>query len=192
MSDQGRLIKVIDFPAEGFAGESMWVEIVDGDENDGVGLLRNSPCFSDLKFGDSVRYAGGTDETKPRFAGRNVVIDEGFQKWSWKELPYHNYAYLEGPGYYVSGVNDLDERPDADKDIMRLIAAAPELLAAVKYMAARLRVARQKCPNDKLTPAGWSGPLADALDTANDAIVKAETGVVTNRKYLASGEIDRK
>ena len=62
-------IKVIDFPHDCFAGESMWVEVVVGDELSGAGILRNHPTGSDLKYGNVVCYDGGTEETKPRYTG---------------------------------------------------------------------------------------------------------------------------
>ena len=61
------LVKVVEFPGDGIGGESMWVEVLEGDENDGTGLLRNNPVFSDLKFGDRVKFSGGTDNEKPRY-----------------------------------------------------------------------------------------------------------------------------
>ncbi len=60
-------IKVIDFPHYQFAGESMWVVLVDGDDNNGTGTIANEPTGSDLKFGDLIRFAGGTDTIKPSF-----------------------------------------------------------------------------------------------------------------------------
>ena len=61
------LIKVVNFPGGEFAGESMWVEVVDGDENDGRGILRNDAVCSDLKYGDEVAYGGGNDDYKPEY-----------------------------------------------------------------------------------------------------------------------------
>lgn len=70
VEDDGRtLLKVINFPAKEFAGESMWVEVVHGDDFVGVGLLSNHPTFSDLKYGDIVKYDNGTDEIKPSYSG---------------------------------------------------------------------------------------------------------------------------
>jgi hypothetical protein len=70
IDDDGRtLLKVIDFPAEGFAGESMWVEFIHGNDYEGVGLLSNHPAFSELKYGDVVKYSDGTDEIKPSYSG---------------------------------------------------------------------------------------------------------------------------
>ena len=63
------LVKVIGFPAPDgdVAGESMWVERTSGTDNDGTGTLRNSPMFSDLCFGDLIRYGNGTDAEKPEY-----------------------------------------------------------------------------------------------------------------------------
>ena len=63
-------IKVSDFPHDHFAGESMWVEVSEGDELQGVGYLRNHPTGSSLEFGDIIRYGGGTEELKPVFLGK--------------------------------------------------------------------------------------------------------------------------
>lgn len=70
--DGSVLLKVVDFPAEfvGMAGESVWVERVSGDDYQGTGTLRNDPIGSDLKYGDLIFYAGGTEETKPSYQGR--------------------------------------------------------------------------------------------------------------------------
>jgi len=69
--DGNTLVKVISFPAgnSGFAGESMWVEVVDGNENSGSGYLRNTPAFCDIEYGALVRFDGGTDDIKPHFTG---------------------------------------------------------------------------------------------------------------------------
>jgi len=66
------LLKIVDFPCDygDFGGESMWVQVVKGDDNDGIGFLRNEPSFSSLRFGDFIAYAGGTDETKASYDGR--------------------------------------------------------------------------------------------------------------------------
>lgn len=66
-ADGTKLIKVVNFPGGEFAGESMWVEIVDGDENDGRGILRNDAVCSDLKYGDEVAYGGGDDVYRPKY-----------------------------------------------------------------------------------------------------------------------------
>ncbi len=52
-------------------GESMWVEIVAGNDNKGTGILRNTPAFCDVvKFGDMVQYHKGSKYDKPQYAGR--------------------------------------------------------------------------------------------------------------------------
>lgn len=63
------LVKVIGFPAPDgeVAGESMWVEIINGTDNDGTGTLRNSPVFSGLCFGDLIRFGHGNDTEKPKY-----------------------------------------------------------------------------------------------------------------------------
>jgi hypothetical protein len=69
------LVKVIGFPAPDgeVAGESMWVQVVSGTDNDGTGTLRNGPVFSDLCFGDLIRYGNGTDTVKPEYLETVVV-----------------------------------------------------------------------------------------------------------------------
>lgn len=49
------------------AGERVWVEIAQGDRNDGVGHLRNDPAGGWARAGDLVRYAGGTADAWPGF-----------------------------------------------------------------------------------------------------------------------------
>lgn len=67
-------IKVIDFPVpEGspVGGESMWVIVVEGTDNDGIGTLDNEPVFcTEVKHGDRIRYGGGTDDKKPKYMGK--------------------------------------------------------------------------------------------------------------------------
>jgi hypothetical protein len=64
-------VKVISFPVpkgSPVSGESMWVKVEEGDENEGVGVLDNDPvCCVVVKCGGRVRYGGGTDRTKARF-----------------------------------------------------------------------------------------------------------------------------
>ena len=76
--DDGRVqVKVVDFPEH----ESMWVEVVFGDENDGIGKIRNFP-FSHLNYGDLVEYSGGTDDKKPQYKclhRKNSSTPEGVQ-----------------------------------------------------------------------------------------------------------------
>lgn len=66
-------IKVVNFPVpkgSPVAGESMWVKKTSGTDNFGQGTLENVPAFcEEVSFGDLVKYEGGTDEEKPRFAG---------------------------------------------------------------------------------------------------------------------------
>ena len=60
------LLKVINFLVPencGFAGESMWVEVIKGNDNEGIGRLNNIPYVcEDVKVNDIVIYEGGTDE----------------------------------------------------------------------------------------------------------------------------------
>ena len=63
-------VKVITFPVtdgSGYAGESMWVKLTEGNEFDGVGILDNEPAHSDIKCGSLIRFAGGNTHYKPRF-----------------------------------------------------------------------------------------------------------------------------
>jgi hypothetical protein len=51
-----------------YGAESMWVRIIRGDENAGIGTIDNDPQFFDLAdFGDIIEYSGGTDKLKPEF-----------------------------------------------------------------------------------------------------------------------------
>ena len=67
-------IKVVGFPVPDdcpFAGESMWVRKISGDENEGVGELSNVPAFcTEVEAGDTVKYGGGDDQTRPHYLGR--------------------------------------------------------------------------------------------------------------------------
>jgi len=69
--DDGRIfVKVINFPVtddSGYAGESMWVILTEGDEFNGVGTLNNQPRHSSIELGSYIRFAGGTETTEPRF-----------------------------------------------------------------------------------------------------------------------------
>ena len=69
------LVKVIGFPTSDseITGESMWVQVVSGTDNDGTGTLRNGPMLSDLCFGDLIRYGNGTDAEKPEYLETVVV-----------------------------------------------------------------------------------------------------------------------
>ena len=63
-------IKVIDFPASKKVtrlGESMWVKITQGDENDGYGTIENVPMCSSLCVGDRIQYGRGNHINKPQF-----------------------------------------------------------------------------------------------------------------------------
>lgn len=65
-------VKVVGFPLPdgcGFRSESMWVMVIDGDENDGLGVLDSEPLGDELKQGDLIRYGGGTARKKPIFLG---------------------------------------------------------------------------------------------------------------------------
>lgn len=81
ISDNGDVyLKVIDFPVpedSGAAGESMWVRKTSGTDLEGTGVLDNKPYFSeDVSYGDTVSYAGGTDDEKPHYVGRIELPDE--------------------------------------------------------------------------------------------------------------------
>ena len=69
--EDGILLKIISFPCDygDFGGESMWVRVIEGTDNDGIGYVCNDPAFSSLRYGDVIAYAGGTDDTKAHYAG---------------------------------------------------------------------------------------------------------------------------
>ncbi|ANS05027.1 hypothetical protein [uncultured Mediterranean phage] len=72
-------VKVINFPvvenAQNVGGESMWVRVIAGGENAGIGTLDNDPAFcEELACGDLVHYCGGDDDTKAQF--KAAVPDE--------------------------------------------------------------------------------------------------------------------
>lgn len=70
MDDGHIFVKVISFPVSdgsGYAGESMWVILTEGDELNGVGTLNNQPVHSSIEINSYIRFAGGTETTKPRF-----------------------------------------------------------------------------------------------------------------------------
>lgn len=70
MNDGHIFVKVISFPVSdgsGYAGESMWVILTEGDELNGVGTLNNQPVHSSIEINSYIRFAGGTETTKPRF-----------------------------------------------------------------------------------------------------------------------------
>ena len=77
--DGDEYVKVVNFPVaendHNVGGESMWVEVIAGGENAGVGTLNNNPVFcEEVKCGDPVHYCGGDDDTKPQF--KAVVPEE--------------------------------------------------------------------------------------------------------------------
>ena len=57
----------------------MWVRVIEGTDNNGIGFICNDPAFSSLRYGDVIAYAGGTDDTKAHYAGlaHNVFEYEG-------------------------------------------------------------------------------------------------------------------
>jgi len=69
------MLKIINFPNQttgthqhhAAGGESMWVLVTDGNDNEGVGLLENEPTLSNLQYGDLIRYGNGTEEAKAEF-----------------------------------------------------------------------------------------------------------------------------
>ena len=70
MDDGCIYVKVVSFPVtddSGYAGESMWVILKDGDELNGTGYLNNEPSHSDIQCGSLIRFEGGTPELKPWF-----------------------------------------------------------------------------------------------------------------------------
>ena len=79
--EKGILLKIINFPCTygDFGGESMWVRVIEGTDNDGIGYVCNDPAFSSLRYGDVIAYAGGTDDTKAHYAGlaHNVFEYDG-------------------------------------------------------------------------------------------------------------------
>ena len=77
--DGDEYVKVVDFPVtendQNVGGESMWVAVIAGGENAGIGTLDNDPVFcEEVACGDLVHYCGGDDDTKPRF--KAVVPEE--------------------------------------------------------------------------------------------------------------------
>ena len=69
-ADDGTFVK-IRFPVYGhktLRTEWMWVRLTIGDENDGAGVLMNTPSyFSQAIAGEVVRYGGGTATQTPRW-----------------------------------------------------------------------------------------------------------------------------
>ena len=76
--EKGTLLKIIEFPCDydEFNGESMWVRVIEGTDNDGIGYICNDPAFSSLRYGDVIAYAGGDDDTKAHYAGRAYNVFE--------------------------------------------------------------------------------------------------------------------
>ena len=76
--DEGTLLKIINFPCDygEFNGESMWVRVIHGTDNDGVGWICNDPAFSSLRYGDVIIYGEGTDDSKARYIGRAFNVFE--------------------------------------------------------------------------------------------------------------------
>lgn len=72
--DGSVFLKVIGFPVpegSGAAGESMWVKVIKGTDNEGIGELNNIPLLcTEVSLGDIIEYGGGTDDTKPHFVRR--------------------------------------------------------------------------------------------------------------------------
>jgi len=54
--EDGILLKIISFPCDygDFGGESMWVRVIEGTDNDGIGYVCNDPAFSSLRYGDVI------------------------------------------------------------------------------------------------------------------------------------------
>ena len=63
--------KVISFPPGAdspYGGESMWVLVQSGDENNGTGWVDNNPVVTDAAVrGSLIEFGGGTDEFKPHY-----------------------------------------------------------------------------------------------------------------------------
>ena len=75
-------VKVVDFPVpadSAFAGESMWVAVLRGDDNRGIGTLDNHPAFCQIvKAGDVVAYDHGTPDLKPSYVTRAFLTEDGY------------------------------------------------------------------------------------------------------------------
>lgn len=62
------MLKIVEFGDETTVSESMWVTVIEGDSNEGIGRLENQPSgIPWLQFGDTIRYGGGTQTSKARF-----------------------------------------------------------------------------------------------------------------------------
>ena len=70
------MLKIVEFGDEDTGHESMWVEVTDGDDKEGVGILKNQPFgIPWLQFGDTIQYGGGTDKSKAKFI-RKITEEE--------------------------------------------------------------------------------------------------------------------
>jgi len=70
-------VKVVGFPSA-VGTESMWVILVSGDENNGVGKLDNEPFGeSGLGLGDVIRFGNGSDDAKPEFLEAIAIAWDG-------------------------------------------------------------------------------------------------------------------
>ena len=89
--EQGTLLKIISFPCDygDFGGESMWVRVIDGTDNDGVGYVCNDPAFSSLRYGDVIVYGEGDDDTKARY------ITRAFNVFEWNGSKQREYLKAE-------------------------------------------------------------------------------------------------
>jgi hypothetical protein len=74
METEATYVKVVGFPG----GESMWVKLITGTEDEGTGILDNDPiCSDEVKCGDWIRYSGGTDDLRPQYAGKCKGVKDG-------------------------------------------------------------------------------------------------------------------
>ena len=60
------LILVAEFPG----GEALWIEMLGDDLDNGVGFIDSFPERSPLRYGDLVRYDGGSRTCLPVYAGK--------------------------------------------------------------------------------------------------------------------------
>ena len=78
--DGAVVLKVVSFPVPEnprVVGESMWVRVIEGNDNEGIGSLCNEPFLcEEVNFGDIVKYKGGTNEKRPHYAGKCEEDDE--------------------------------------------------------------------------------------------------------------------
>ena len=62
------MLKIINFGNDETGRESMWVEVTDGNDKEGIGILKNQPFgIPWLNVDDVIRYGGGTDKSKAGF-----------------------------------------------------------------------------------------------------------------------------